>query len=490
LLRLNAFLHRGSIRKRILLTFVSVVVGGAFVQLAVAGLQLQDSTFEYYRSRLQAHGQDLAAVMAEPLEHYLAEDDNEALNRVIAALQGDPYNAFLIFDDQLDLIGSTLTATVDQFGVLTPELAGARDTGIGFEVRKNGSGEENLYVAVPIRYETAYLGFLVVSDDMQPIRTEMMSDWIKLGASLLPVIAGIVGVGLWIASSIARPLRDLRVSALKMAGGDLTVRTQIQSGDEIGALGKAFNTMAEKLSILIRAQKDFVSNAAHELRTPLMTSALRIEALSEPVLEESQRQVYLNELREEMRHMAELVEALLTLSRLDEGRWDVGEAFCDSVSVLHDSAREWRKTAGIKRVKLILDIPKDLPDAALPATDLRLIFDNLLGNAVKYTNEGTVRVQGSLRGTMLHVRIIDTGIGFTPEDGERLFERFFRADSVRFQHLSGTGLGLAVAQTLAAHWGGTMTASSDGPGCGAIFTVSLPVVKAQQSALNVEPARA
>lgn len=456
-----------------------MVIAGALVQLVIAGVQLQDATFEYHRSRLQAHGQDLAAVMAEPLEHYLAEDDNEAFTRVVAAMHGDPYDAYLLFDDQLDLIGSSLAAAVDQFGVLTPELAAARETGVGSDVRRDAEGEEYLYVAVPIRYESAYLGYLVVSEEMEPIRAEMMGHWLTLMAALLPVIAGVVAAGLWVSASIARPVRDLRGLALQMAGGDLSARADIRTTDEIGTLSQAFNTMAEKLSILVRAQKNFVSNAAHELRTPLMTSALRIEALNDPVLSEPQRKAYLAELREETRHMAELVDSLLTLSRVEEGRWETGEQACDSVAVLHDSAREWRQQAAHKGVAFALPAVEDLPDAAVPATDLRLIFDNLLGNAVKYTSQGAITVQASADDGKLRFSVTDTGLGFTPEDGTRLFERFFRADAVRNQHIPGTGLGLSVVQAIAAHWGGEISARSDGPGHGATVTVSIPAVQAR-----------
>lgn len=484
--RLSVFLLGTSIRRRVLLTFITVVIAAALVQLFVAGIQLQDATFNYHQSRLRAHGQDLAAVMAEPLEQYLAEDDDEAFTRVIAAMHDDPYDAYLIFNDQLDLIGSTLSATVDQFGVLTPELSAARETGVGYDIRRDVDGNEHLYVAVPIRYESAYLGYLVVTEDMLPIRAEMLGHWVTLTAAFLPVIVGVVAVGLWVSASIARPIRVLRGLALNMAGGDLTVRAPVQTGDEIGALSHAFNTMAEKLSILVRAQKNFVSNAAHELRTPLMTSALRIEALSDPALDPAQRQVYLDELREEMRHMADLVESLLTISRLEEGRWDSAESTCDGVAVLHDSAREWRHQAAQKGVRLEFPTVADVPDAAIPATDLRLILDNVLGNAVKYTPEGSITVNVLVADGHLCFTVTDTGIGFTPDDGARLFERFFRADTVRHRFIPGTGLGLSVVQTIAQHWGGNIRAWSDGPGLGATVTVLIPAVRARASVPAVE----
>ena len=284
-----------------------------------------------------------------------------------------------------------------------------------------------------------------------------------------------IAASLWISTSISRPIQKLRNSALKMAEGSLDTRITVQSKDELGQLAHAFNYMAEQIEKLLRTQRSFVSNAAHELRNPLMTLKLRIEALQDPALAADRRETYLSELAQEVTYMTQLVNALLVLARIDEGRHQADEVSYDGAALLHDLARHWRIEAQPAHISFETEIPPDLPDFPIPANDLRLVIDNLLSNAVKYTPEGRVSLRAWCESEAIKLRVEDSGHGFAPEEADQLFGRFYRASAARERQIPGTGLGLAIAQAVVDFHQGKIEASSAGIGKGAAFTVTLPL---------------
>jgi signal transduction histidine kinase len=260
-----------------------------------------------------------------------------------------------------------------------------------------------------------------------------------------------------------------------MADGALGSRILVQSKDEIGELAGAFNFMAEQVQELIHAQRNFVSNAAHELRTPIMSARLRIEALQQGSLDAEQQTAYLRELGQEVDHMAGLVTSLLVLARLDEGRHPGKNEPYDAAALLQDISRNWRIQAQKSGLAFHAEIPSDLPDVSMSASDLRIVIDNLLSNAVKYTRQGQITVSAWRNDRSICLAVTDTGVGFEPDGAERLFERFYRGNQAGVQRVSGTGLGLSIVQAILTYYRGQIQARSSGPGQGATFEVEIPI---------------
>jgi signal transduction histidine kinase len=176
--------------------------------------------------------------------------------------------------------------------------------------------------------------------------------------------------------------------------------------------------------------------------------------------------------------MSELITQLLILARLDEGQHEAGQAPGDLVAFLRDLARTWRIRASAANLSFEADIPTSLPDVPAAASDLQIILENLLSNAMKYTPAGgqvTLRAERDL--TALRLIVSDTGEGFAPEEQDKLFQRFSRIVRSREEDIGGTGLGLAIVKAVLERYGGTITATSDGPNQGASFAVSLPLEK-------------
>jgi signal transduction histidine kinase len=288
-----------------------------------------------------------------------------------------------------------------------------------------------------------------------------------------------VAVALWFGRTLTRPIQQLHASALRIAEGALDERVSVKSDDEIGQLADAFNFMTGRINVLLSTQRNFVSNAAHELRAPLMSLKLRCEALGNQPLSEVQRARYQSELAQEIDHMSDLISQLLILARLDEGRHEAGQPPGDVVAFLHDIARTWRIRASAANLQFKAELPAALPDVPIAAGDLQIILENLLSNAVKYTPAGgRVTLRAERDAGTLHLAVIDSGEGFTPEEQGQLFRRFSRIVRRREADIAGTGLGLAIVKAVLDRYGGTITASSDGPNRGATFAVTLPLERA------------
>jgi signal transduction histidine kinase len=475
-------LQRLTIRQRLLLIFVLVVFTGAVLQFVVAGAQLRAATLEFYQHHLETDGLLVAATFAEPLDHLAEGEDDRNIGRTLAALQQEIGHDYVIVDHDYRVVAYTANTGYEQVDRLTetPELAQARSDSIGSDIRLNAAGKDTLYVAVQILYEGRVFGFLVLSEPMQPAYAEVNQRYLELAGATVPVLALVIIASLWVSGTISRPIQHLRDSALQMARGAFDTRIATTSQDEIGQLADAFNYMAQQLDTLIRTQRSFVSNAAHELRTPLMTLKLRAEALADESLPAVERETYANDIRQEVDHMAGLVSSLLTLARIDEGRHHAINEVVDTVSGLHDVVRHWRITAEANGLQLQAEIAPDLPDLPMSSSDLRLILDNLLSNAIKYTPQGEVRLLARQQGDALILEVRDTGIGFREDQRGHLFERFYRSEDVRGK-FSGTGLGLAVAESVVRTYGGSLTAESGGLGQGARFRVVLPLHLASHS---------
>lgn len=467
---------RLTIRQRILMTFLAIVLVGGVVQLIIAGRQLQLATLEFYQHHLETEALMIASTLSEPLEHYLEGEGTREMQHILANLQRDIGHDYLIVDRDYRVVGFTADTGYESLDRVpqSVELVAAADGFIGADTRTGHDGSDHLYVAVAVRYEENILGYLVLSRPIAPAYTKVYQQWFELGSTTLPVIALVIGAGLWLSDTISRPMQQLRNSALKMADGDLSTRIESDAQDEVGQLAQTFNYMAEQLDGLMKTQRSFVSNAAHELRTPLMTLKLRVEALEDDALPTDERTQYLREIRQEVDHMAGLVSSLLALARIDEGRYQRNGSITDTTSTLHDIARHWRIESNKQGLDFTADIPSMLPDLPLTVNDLRLVLDNLLGNAIKYTVEGKVYFTVEHAPGQVVMRVRDTGIGFAPEQTELLFTRFYRSEQAR-RDFDGNGLGLSIVQATLRQYDASIIAESEGIGKGATFTVTIPI---------------
>jgi signal transduction histidine kinase len=462
-----------------LVSFTLVTAIGGLVLFLIARRQLENTTLQLYQSNLQSE----ALTISNSLLNYLGEgDDGASNNRVtltnlLTQLRPGQTSNLILFTPQLDVIGYTAANAPPPMLVTPIEIVAAQNGKVGYAVRPDTTGALSAYVAVPVAYEhEGTRAILQVNTPLQPAYDVAQAESIQLASVWLPVVMLTAIISLWIGQGIVRPIRRLHGSALRIAGGALNERINVNSADEIGQLAQAFNYMVERLNLLLTAQRNFVSNAAHELRAPLMGLSLRIEALREPSIPADQSQTYLRESADELKHMSDMVTSLLTLARLDEGKYHtVIEAF-DTTALLGDIARNWRIQAQKAGLTWTASIPDSLPAPRINANDLRMVLDNLFSNALKYSlGEGEIRFQVMCESGQLRLDITDTGVGFEPHEAEHLFERFYRTEHTRTRSITGTGLGLAIVRLLLEQYDGSVSAYSKGKGQGATFLVRIPL---------------
>jgi two-component system OmpR family sensor kinase len=294
------------------------------------------------------------------------------------------------------------------------------------------------------------------------------------------VLAALAGLGLWVVRLGLRPLTEIESTSAAIAAGDLSRRVErAEPRTEVGRLGMALNSMLGQIESAFNAQaaserklRRFVADASHELRTPLAAVRAYAELFSRGAdrrpddLRRSMRGISL-----ESERMSVLVDDLLLLARLDEGR------------PLEREPVELASVVG-EAVEAALAVEPDRPieftaDDAVVLGDrerLRQIVDNLLGNVRAHTPAGTparVRVS-SVDGTAA-IRVEDSGPGLGDEDAERVFERFYRADESRSRASGGVGLGLSIVEAVAHAHGGTVEVRSEGNG--ATFEIKLPLAR-------------
>jgi two-component system phosphate regulon sensor histidine kinase PhoR len=224
-----------------------------------------------------------------------------------------------------------------------------------------------------------------------------------------------------------------------------------------------------------RMRRDFVTNVSHELKTPIAglralaeTIVLRGPARPEIAVE------YAGRLAGEVERLGRLVEDLLTLSRIESGRWELRPAAVEPARLVEEVAERFREAAEKGGVRLAVAAP-ELPAIVADRDALGIVLGNLVDNAVKYTpSGGEVRVSAAQEnGHGLLFAVEDTGPGIPPEALPRIFERFYRVDPSRSQEIAGTGLGLSIVSHLCEIQGARVWAESE-PGKGSRFFVELP----------------
>ena len=288
--------------------------------------------------------------------------------------------------------------------------------------------------------------------------------------SAVASLATLVGAFV-IVRSITKPVERLRDAAGEISGGDLSARAPAGGMREFDALAGSFNEMAANVEGLFEGQRRFVTAASHDLRTPLASMQATVEALQDGV---GNRERYLAALHEQVGQMARIVNDLLDLSRLDADAYPVDLEPCDLGELVAASVRAHLPDAEARGVTLTARSPSDLPPARCAPEQVERIVGNLVSNALRHTPRGgEVAVDVERAGTLLCVRVSDTGEGLPEAERDRLFEPFVRGDSSRSRETGGTGLGLAIVRGLVELHGGRIWAD-DRPGGGAQFAFTLP----------------
>ena len=292
--------------------------------------------------------------------------------------------------------------------------------------------------------------------------------WLVVIAGLLALAFATVATG-----KILRPVEELTRAVHKMSQGDMGQRVSHFSKDEIGQLGKAFNSMADNLQSLERQRRNMVNDAAHELRTPLNNIRGQLEAIQDKLLEPNK--AVIDSLHEDAAALTRVVSDLQMLALAEADRLSI-EPVCLALDEEIGSA-----VAGFgamlknRAIQLELNFPS-LPPVCADPQRTRQIVCNLLENAARHTPDGGhIEITASVEPAFVEVSICDNGPGIEEAHLDHVFERFYRTDYARTSGTGGSGVGLAIVKQLVEAMGGQVGVRSQA-GQGATFSFTLPVL--------------
>jgi signal transduction histidine kinase len=286
-----------------------------------------------------------------------------------------------------------------------------------------------------------------------------------------PIIAATIALALVqvLAAGMTSPLREMAAAARRMADGDWSQRVTDTSADEVGELARAFNAMARDLASVDRMRRDLVANVSHELRTPISALQARLENLVDGV-EEPQPEL-LRSMLDQTERLGRLVAQLLDLSRLESGAAPLRRERVDAASLLDAVAVEARLGSPGREIEVAV-APADLTVRADPDR-IHQVLANLTANALRFgPPQRPVRLTASAGDGAVVLTVSDEGPGISAADAERIFERFYRADTARPTD-AGAGLGLAIARWIVDLHEGLIQAAPNHP-AGCTMVVRLP----------------
>ena len=364
--------------------------------------------------------------------------------------------------DEIDGSGETdLSGETDGSAGFDGSTGSDTSAGSGTSVNSDGTaGTDDIWIVG-----------LLPEDSMANVTTSV----VRLTCAGLAVIVFLAALGSCvIIGRSLRPLRRITESAREITdGSDLSRRIQLSPGrDEVHELADTFNDMMGRLERSFDAERQFTSDASHELRTPVTVILAECE-MAEKMPEDTEAvQESVTEIHKQARKMSELIGKLLAYTRLEQGTRRIDREELDLSGLVEDVCEEQR-TVAAQNIRIECETSPDVlvnGDVAL----LISLVQNLVTNAVKYGKDGGhVWVKVYSEGSKACVSVRDDGIGIGEEDLACIWNRFYQADRSRSDESRGIGLGLSLAQQIARLHGGRITASSR-PGEGSEFIFSMP----------------
>jgi signal transduction histidine kinase/CheY-like chemotaxis protein/HPt (histidine-containing phosphotransfer) domain-containing protein len=511
--------------KLILLAATSVCVA---LLLACAGFMLNDVR-ALRRSKLEQL-ESQARMLAFNCTGVLTFQDKEAAEQLLKSLKIQPTVEVACLYDQQDQVLATYAADPAATYIVPQEVTeGSRFTDKG-----------HLELFQRVIDEGEPVGTLYLRASFADFYAQLRDYALIAAIVTLFALAASIVLSFGLQGAISRPIQKLDETAKQITSReDYSIRVDHTSDDELGNLCGAFNRMLaqieaseqelkkahDELELRVeqrtaqltseisqrekvqrdlerardaaeaasRAKSEFLANMSHEIRTPLNGilgfADLLIRGADNG--DEQERQDYLQTIHSSGRHLLHLINDILDLSKIEAGQLEVEQVLCAPHQLLTEVVSVLRVRAHEKGLHLRLEWTGRVPETIRtdPAR-LRQLLTNLVGNAIKFTEQGSVRVAAEVlhegdRGK-LAFRVIDTGVGISPESQASIFDPFVQADNSVTRRYGGTGLGLAISRRIARALGGDLTVTSQ-PGRGSIFTATIDIGPLPELVLREAP---
>ena len=335
-------------------------------------------------------------------------------------------------------------------------------------------GERVMSVTIPLWNETRVVSMLRYSASLQQVDA-MVSLLIRMAAAVgVGVVLLFLGLSLFLAQRIVKPIRELTRAARYMADGDWTRRAIHRNDDEIGQLADTFNAMVMELSKREKLKDDFISSISHELRTPLTSIKGWSETLKEskPTEDDEEVKMGLSIISKETERLSGLVEDLLDFSKLSARTMELHSEVLDFNGPVKETVNQLAVREEHMRVRILASYSNGPIVVRGDANRLKQVIINLIDNALKFTPAGgTIRVATTTEQVSAKLIVADTGCGIEAEDLPHVTEKFYKASTGQ----GGSGLGLAICKEIIELHGGQLAIDSE-RGAGTIVTIRVPLM--------------
>jgi signal transduction histidine kinase len=304
-----------------------------------------------------------------------------------------------------------------------------------------------------------------------------------LSVVLLVFASGMAMVlGYFLSSTITERIHLLKGAAENLADGDLQTRVPVNGRDEVAALSKSFNQMAEQLQAADQKQReldtmrrDLIAWVSHDLQTPLTSMRAILEALADGVVDDPNMvKRYLNTAQRDVKNLSALIDDLFQMAQLDAGGFPLHRAESSLGDLISDTLESFTELAKQQNITIEGNVDPDVDPVMMDTQAIGRVLNNLIGNALRHTPaQGRVSVWVRRSAHGVEVTVSDTGEGIRAEDIPHIFERFYRGEKSRNRGTGGAGLGLAIARSIVRAHGGDIRVESQ-IGNGTQFTFVVP----------------
>lgn len=486
-MRIGRFL--GSIRVRMVVIYL-LVTAAAFVAISVIVSNLMETHLVSQRTQQQSQQVERLALRVADA---VAQGDPEKLYQAISARAQELGGRVLILDVDA-VVQADSASQYNGFHLPYREvqdvLEGGKESAYGFHnIIRTASREKRddfallgsrtyrvwaVYYTAPIIRGGTVLGAVLFSTEIQDVEDSVSEMLNKISLIFLAMAVAISLISFLLSRWLTQPVLTLTNAIRRMGRQGSGARVNIKGRGELAELGEAFNRMSQQIENHDRLRDEFVSNASHELKTPL--SAMKV--LSESILyqddpDPAMMKEFFRDINHEVDRLTGVINDLLRLVREDAAEMELNFV---PVALDELTRRVVTRLTPLAREKGIR-MEMRLSPVTLKGDESRLeqVIINLVDNAIKYTDEGSVQVSVREETGEAVLTVKDTGIGIPKEVQPRLFERFYRVDKARSRGTGGTGLGLSIVEKIVLHHGGYIQVDS-APGKGSAFTVVLPLM--------------